>query len=108
MSDNPLVLSSHHQAIRELGENLYTIATSMDGKIPEIIRHVTFENVLGVQFHPEYAALYLKGKFFLERPGSSPDLNLGTFLTNHPPSMAFHIQLWKWFSQALKASRHSQ
>ena len=105
ISDHPLVLSSHHQAIRELGRNLEIVATSMDGKIPEIIQHTTFENVLAVQFHPEYSPLFQKGKYFKAAPGSPADLNLSTFLSEHPPSMSLHIHLWKWFSEALTQHR---
>lgn len=106
-SSTPRVLSSHHQSIGELGGNLEIIATSMDGKVPEIIRHLKYRNVIGVQFHPEYRALYSKGKYFRAKPETKKNLNLKTFLKDHPPSMSFHIHLWKWFSNALTGGHPS-
>ncbi|MCK4835254.1 MAG: gamma-glutamyl-gamma-aminobutyrate hydrolase family protein [Candidatus Aminicenantes bacterium] len=100
-SDCPFVLSSHHQSIKNLGKDIVVTATSLDGKVIEAIAHSRYNNVLGVQFHPEYFALYQKGKHFKKKPGSSPNLNLRSFLMDHPPAMKFHIHLWKWFSEAL-------
>ncbi|MCP4220773.1 MAG: hypothetical protein GY765_39460, partial [bacterium] len=61
---NPHVLSAHHQAIKKLGKNLMPIATSIDGKVIEAIRHNTYKNVLGVQFHPEYHPIFEKGNYY--------------------------------------------
>ena len=47
------VMSIHHQAVKRLGANYQVTATSLDGKVIEGIRHRTFRNVLGWQFHPE-------------------------------------------------------
>lgn len=103
-SDRPYVLSSHHQAIKKRGRNIEIIATSLDGKIIEAITHSLYRNVLGVQFHPEYYPLYQKGSQFKIFPGETPQLNLRSFLVEHPPSMEFHRKLWKWFSEALLES----
>ena len=54
----PAVYSSHHQAVDRLGAGFEVLATSLDGKIVEAIRHRTFRQVLGVQFHPEVRSLY--------------------------------------------------
>jgi len=101
--DEPFVLTSHHQALKTLGKDLKVSATSMDGKIIEAVEHRKYPNVVGIQFHPEYFPLYLKGRFFREAPGQPRDFNLRRFLMDHPPSMQFHKAIWHWFSEALKA-----
>lgn len=102
--DQPFVLTSHHQALKTLGKDLKVSATSMDGKIIEAVEHRKYPNVFGVQFHPEYYSLYLKGRFFKESPGKPSDFNLRRFLKSHPPSMQFHKAIWRWFSEALNAT----
>jgi putative glutamine amidotransferase len=99
--DHPYVLSSHHQAIKKTGKNIQIIATSLDVKIIEAITHSRFKNVLGIQFHPEYYPIYQKSARFKILPGKLPTFNIRSFLVEHPPSMAFHRKLWKWFSEAL-------
>lgn len=47
------VNSWHHQAIKDLGEGLYVIATAADG-IVEAVEGDGTAFVLGVQFHPEW------------------------------------------------------
>ena len=49
------LLSNHQQAIHVLGRDLRIVATSADGRVPEIIAHTRFPNVLAVQGHPERA-----------------------------------------------------
>jgi putative glutamine amidotransferase len=101
-SDTPLVLTSHHQAIKKLGKDLSVMATSLDGKIIEAVEHNKYENVLGVQFHPEPYSLYRKGQYYKEKPGDELNFNLRIFLKGNPPSMKFHRNLWQWFSQTLR------
>ncbi len=100
--DKPLVLSSHHQAIKKLGKNLVIIATSRDGKIVEAISHAKYKRVLGVQFHPEHYNLFLKSKFFKKDPKGKVNFNLREYLLKNPPSMKFHRKIWEWFSDSLK------
>jgi len=101
--NTPYVLTSHHQTMKRLGKGLKVAATSMDGKVVEIIEHQRYKNVLGVQFHPEYYPLYQKGRYYKEKPGDDTlHFNLRTFLQEHPPSMKFHRAIWEWFSKALK------
>ncbi|MGE5340288.1 MAG: gamma-glutamyl-gamma-aminobutyrate hydrolase family protein [Candidatus Omnitrophota bacterium] len=100
-SDTPYVLTSHHQALKKLGKNLTVAATSMDGKIIEAIEHTAYKNVLGIQFHPEPYALYLKGKYFRKSPGEPLDFNLREFLQTHSPSLEFHQKIWQWFSEII-------
>jgi putative glutamine amidotransferase len=100
-SDTPIVLTSHHQALKKIGKNLKVIATSMDGKIVEAIEHKKYENVLGIQFHPEVYTLYRKGLFYKKTPGAPLDFNLREYLKSNPPSWTFHQKIWQWFSQSL-------
>lgn len=102
--DKPYVLTSHHQALKGLGKGLKVAAVSMDGKIVEAVEHLAYRNVLGVQFHPEYYPLYVKGRFFREVPGGLLDFNLRSFLIANPPSMKFHKAIWQWFSESLNKS----
>lgn len=97
----PYILSSHHQAIKEMGAGLIAIGASMDGKIIEMIEHNRYANVLGVQFHPEVDTLYAKDAWFREDPRKPATLNLLEFLRENNSSLAFHQVIWKWFSQAV-------
>jgi len=103
--DLPFVLSSHHQAIKKLGKDLYVSALSLDGKVIEAIEHKKYKNVLGVQFHPENYILYKKGVLFKRKPENDQDFNLRDFLKKNYPSMKFHINIWKWFSESLRGKR---
>jgi putative glutamine amidotransferase len=98
-SDRPFVATAHHQAIGKLGANLRVTATSLDGKIVEAVEHTLFANVLGIQFHPERHTLYRKGFWQHEKTGAPLDFNLLAFLKANPPTYAFHLAIWKWFSE---------
>ncbi|MEI7829596.1 MAG: gamma-glutamyl-gamma-aminobutyrate hydrolase family protein [Prolixibacteraceae bacterium] len=95
----PYVLSSHHQAVGKMGQNLEVIATSMDGKVVEGLQHKIFKEVIGVQFHPEQSSLYLPGSRFTNTPGNdySPNEQL-----IKDKSMEFHLKYWKDFSEKIK------
>jgi putative glutamine amidotransferase len=97
--DRPLVATAHHQAIGKLGANLRITATSQDEKIVEAVEHALFANVLGIQFHPERHTLYRKGFFQREKTGAPLTFNPLAFLQTHPPTLAFHQAIWKWFSE---------
>lgn len=102
------VLSSHHQAIRVLAKDLVVAAQSMDGRVVEAVAHRRFPNVLGVQFHPEFAALFQKERLYRSAPGREPTLSLVEVLNRRPGSRQFHEQLWHWFSGAMKETRHNR
>ena len=55
------VISLHHQAIKDLGKHLTVVARSEDGII-EAIQHDKKTFILGVQFHPETAAVQNNGE----------------------------------------------
>ncbi len=99
----PLVYSNHHQAIEELGKNLEVIATSIDGKIIEAIKHNKYQNVLGIQFHPE--GTYLHNPEIKYRKKSNDELKAGKQILIDHKSYQFHLELWKTFSGKLNNLR---
>ena len=95
-ASTPKVLSYHHQAVGRLGANLKVIATSMDGKIVEAMQHSIYQNVIGLQFHPEPSSLYKPETKMTTVPGSPFSPNELLIQSN---SIKFHQQFWKDFSQ---------
>jgi len=98
---NPYVLSSHHQAAGRIGKGLLVAATSMDGKIVEVLVHEKYPNVLGLQFHPEPTFLYKseeKFKYLPNQPSS------GSFIDLYSGSKGetFNRNIWKWLALNLK------
>jgi putative glutamine amidotransferase len=91
----PYILSSHHQAVGKTGQNLEVIATSLDGKIIEALQHKIFKEVVGVQFHPEQASLYLPGSRYIDTPDNAYSPN-GQLIKEK--SLEFHRKFWKDFS----------
>jgi putative glutamine amidotransferase len=101
INQKPLVLSSHHQSIDDLGKNLIVTATSTDGQVIEGIQHRLYENVFAVQFHPEVPELYREGK----KQKFAPTDSLKSFFeTLSPEDREFHLKYWKTISKAIKAS----
>ncbi len=99
---NPLIYSNHHQAIEKLGENLEIIATSMDGKIIEAIKHKKYPNVLGIQFHPE--GTYLHNSEIKYRKTPNDQLISGKQILLNHNSYQFHVELWKTFTQKMNSN----
>lgn len=98
---NPVVLSSHHQSIDELGKDLIVTATSMDGQVIEGIQHRLYPNVFAVQFHPEVPSLYKEGKKQKFSPTDTPK----SFFENiTDQDREFHLKYWETISKAIKAS----
>lgn len=95
----PRVLSVHHQALDQVGLGLEIIATSVDGKVAEAVRHKAFPKVLAVQFHPEY--FYLD-RAMVKRKGAKAQ-TIGP-LAGAPESLAFHRAIWQLFAERLKAA----
>jgi putative glutamine amidotransferase len=105
-SFHPLVYSSHHQSIEQIGKGFEVTALSADGKVIEGLAHKQFPNVFGVQFHPEVPALYEDRETWKFEPGDVPQ-------TYHQilgdQSVRFHRAYWKHISDGLKSSaRYSQ
>jgi putative glutamine amidotransferase len=103
-NDRPRILSSHHQAIKKLGQGFVVVATSPDGKIVEAIHHTRFINVLGIQFHPEHYRLWDPSLQVRFRPEEAPT-SYWEILNSNPPSLDFQRKLWAWFSEAMKQNR---
>jgi putative glutamine amidotransferase len=101
----PWVLSSHHQAVGKLGENLVVTARSNDGKIIEGIRHKLYPHVWAVQFHPEVPALYDDDEPTRFSPAGEAKLFPDWIGKN---GQAFHQKYWAFFSGALAQAVRSQ
>jgi len=95
----PLVYSSHHQAVRGMGKGFEVAATSLDGKIVEAISHTKYPNVFGVQFHPERTGLYNHDEQFRFSPKDKPFSYLSII---EPNGLEFHRNLWKYISKILQ------
>lgn len=100
---NPLVLSSHHQSIDDLGKDLIVTATSMDGDVIEGIHHRLYPNVFAVQFHPEVPDLYKEGKKLKFAPTDTPK---SFYDIIGDENREFHLKYWETISQAIKVSIH--
>ncbi|MDR1985200.1 MAG: gamma-glutamyl-gamma-aminobutyrate hydrolase family protein [Prevotellaceae bacterium] len=92
--NEPYVLSSHHQAVKQTGENLNIAATSPDGKIVEAIVHQKYRHVAGTQFHPEHTSLY---KTDIQIKLKQDDDNSQNFISLYAGEKGenFHRQYWK-------------
>lgn len=97
----PVVLSSHHQSIGELGKDLIVTAISMDGQVIEGIQHRLYPNVFAVQFHPEVPALYKEGKKLKFAPEDTPK---SYFEIISEEGRTFHRKYWETISKAIKSS----
>ncbi len=91
----PLVCSAHHQCVDQLGQGFSLIATSLDGKIPEIMIHQSYPKVIGVQFHPEYSDIYDPEFRFRRHPGDSLQSLLP--LLNANGTIEFYRRLWAYY-----------
>jgi len=98
----PIVLSSHHQAIEELGLGWQVAATSMDEKIIEAIAHEEFPHVFGVQFHPEKPGLF--DPSIEHRQSCDSTINFQEAIENSD-SYIFHIAYWKQVGAILQKNR---
>jgi len=101
----PLVISSHHQSIFELGKDLIVTATSMDDQVIEGIQHRLYPNVFAVQFHPEVPDLYRQGKKLKFAPEDTPK-SFYDIIGNQ--SREFHRKYWISISKAIKSSIRMQ
>ncbi|HRX32130.1 MAG TPA: gamma-glutamyl-gamma-aminobutyrate hydrolase family protein [Tenuifilaceae bacterium] len=95
---NPMVLSSHHQAIRKLGEGYVAAGYSVDGKIIEAIKHAKYSCVIGVQFHPEPSLLYQKDAKILFAP-NLPAQKSYVEICGDSTGINFHKKFWRKFSE---------
>ena len=97
-----LVLSAHHQAVEKLGRGLQVIATSMDRKIVEAVRHKKYKNVLGVQFHPENTLLFDDSLDARLKADDPPGNAIAKQYAADKNIQTFHQAFWKLVSERLK------
>lgn len=94
----PIILSSHHQSIKDLGKGFEVTAISSDGKVIEGFAHNKYPNVFAVQFHPEVNSLYENRAVRKFAPTDEPR-------TYHQiigeEGLMFHKAYWKHISDAL-------
>lgn len=107
-TDQPFILSSHHQVADKLGKGMTPIATSLDGQVIEAIAHDRYSNVLGIQFHPESPRLYDPDEKQKITPHDQAAVSCLTILENNPPSLEFHKKIWAWFAAQLEAYHNSK
>ncbi len=98
----PIVLSSHHQAIENLGKGWKVVATSMDEKIVEAIQHSDYPHVFGVQFHPEKPGLFDPS---IEHPQNCDSTINFQEAIEHTDSYTFHKLYWKNIGDILQKNR---
>lgn len=98
---NPYVLSSHHQAAGRIGKGLLPVATSLDGKVVEILVHDTYPNVLGVQFHPEPGLLYQPDVKIRDLPDEKAKYSF-IDLYGGGKGETFNRNVWKWMGEVFK------
>lgn len=99
----PMVLSSHHQAVGRLGTGWEIAAASMDGKIIEAIGHAQYPHVFGVQFHPEKPGLFNPDIVHLRTCGDS--ISFHQTLSTCSASEAFHRAYWEHLGRILQLIR---
>ena len=86
-------------------KGLKVIATSLDGKVVEAMRHTRYSHVLGIQFHPEYSFVW-KPSIVARLHRSHPDKNYFTAaLAKAPASREFHRQIWRKMSRWVAAQK---
>jgi putative glutamine amidotransferase len=102
---NPLVLSSHHQAIGKPGMGWKVAASSMDGKIIEAIQHQRYPNVQGVQFHPEKPGLFDPS---IQHPLNCKSNASFKDTIENSDSYEFHVAFWKYLGNQLQTNRAKQ
>jgi putative glutamine amidotransferase len=100
-SDQPYVLSAHHQAAGRLGRGFKVAAASLDGKVVEAIEHVKFPFVLGLQFHPEFPLLWDEKPRYKITPRDKELFGCRPYLQSRPPSLDFHKKIWAWLFASL-------
>ena len=103
-ADTPHILSAHHQVPKNIGKGFRVTATSMDEKVIEAIEHEYYPNVLGLQFHPEFASIWDSEKTYKFTPDDVDKTTVIDFLRGKPSSIDFHKKIWEWFTNALKNS----
>jgi putative glutamine amidotransferase len=95
----PLIFSSHHQSVRDVGAGLQITALSPDGKVIEGLVHKEYPNVFSVQFHPEVSALYEDRSEVKFSPQDKPE-TIHRMLDGQ--SLKFHLKYWGYISSIIE------
>jgi putative glutamine amidotransferase len=98
------VVSLHHQGIEKLGRGLVVLATSLDGKIVEAVRHRKFPNVLGVQFHPEKNLLWEPDAIYLLQENAQVPNYVAEWFQKDRRARNFTKAFWRLVGETLKKS----
>ncbi len=101
--ETPNVLSSHHQALKEIGKGWRVAATCMDGIIVEAIEHEKYKNVVGIQFHPEVPLLY-KDEPLLLVPDEKDNQSFGKTFPK-ASGENFHFEFWEFMGRKLSLNQ---
>jgi putative glutamine amidotransferase len=91
----PLVVSSHHQAIKNPGAGMVVAAKSLDGKVVEMMVHSEYKNVIGTQFHPEFYTIYDPDSDKLKLNPEDPEPMTEHEMIIKNNSFQFHLDFWK-------------
>ncbi len=97
-SAKPLIYSSHHQSMKDLGLGFEVTALSDDRKIVEAFAHSKYPNVFAVQFHPEVPALY-EDREALKFAPNDDVRTMHQILGRR--SVRFHERYWKHISDII-------
>ncbi|MEN8119509.1 MAG: gamma-glutamyl-gamma-aminobutyrate hydrolase family protein [Bacteroidota bacterium] len=97
-NDQPMVVSSHHQAVKNIGKGFKVVATSLDGKVVEALHHKKYKNVLGVQFHPEFYGLHNPVSKKVKMKPTDKGLLTEHELMQQAGGYQFQLAYWKYFS----------
>ncbi len=103
-NSQPLIYSSHHQAVEKPGKGMEITAVSPDGQIVEALAHTIYPHVFAVQFHPEITTLYKDDKALKFHPDDEP-------ATYHKiigkKGLKFHKNYWKYISKSFNIASKS-
>lgn len=100
LTKNVQVYSYHHQSAGKLPPSLKAIAWSADKKVIEAVMHITYPNVIGIQFHPEPDFLYLPLKKTYLADGDK--MTIGRIIEQDKETRLFLENFWKEISSRLK------
>jgi putative glutamine amidotransferase len=92
----PHILSSHHQALDDIGKGYRVTAWCMEGKVVEAIEHQKYPNVIGIQFHPEVTSLFMEDSKIQFLPFTEAT---HSFIELYPGVKGeyFHREFWRHF-----------
>ncbi len=102
--NNPYVYSYHHQCVGKTGKGLQVVATSMDGKVPEMIQSEKYKNFTGFQFHFEYKYLYSDDSAHKLYWNGKQNITTSSFVRDKE-TLNFYKGLWKYFSNLINGKK---